>query len=157
LSDPAEIDSSETIVRVLRTPQFVRKAGKLHASAWRPQRDKDCLSVVRWLCREQPGTAFKARCLLIGNNGPNSYCGVAVVNAGDCIEAGTRLECAPDEYPGHAHIVFPFSVAFEEPQEGENFRLQVEMSLRLLKLATYLPDPQPAADGWTIQHESLPA
>lgn len=154
----SEIEADEPLVRIIKTPQHLRKDG-VHPSAWRPQRDTDRVSVVRWRSREQPGEVFKARCQSTGRGGApgaNTYCGLGVIVASRCLDAGTELEDAPDEYSGHAHIIFPFSVSYQEPQEGENFRLQAEISHRLKAASEYVPDPDPASPQWTIESPLLP-
>jgi len=78
------------------------------------------------------------------------------MNAVGCVNAGTQLEDAQGEFPGHAHIIFPFSVAFQEPQEGESFRQQMEISSRLLAITAFVADPTPEADEWTIESDLLP-
>lgn len=156
MSYPDEISPDETLVRIVRAPQFIRTGGKLRAAALRPQRDHDRVSVVRWVYREQPGRAFKARCQAVGNSGSNTYCGLGSVNAGKCVEAGTALEDARQEFLGHAHIIFPFSVAHQEPAEGEAFRQQMEISSRLLAATIYIADPLPDDPEWTIESELLP-
>lgn len=155
MSHQAVIGAGETLVRVLRTPQHIRKDG-LHASAFRPQKGHSKVSIVRWHLREQPGEKFKSRCVTIGNSGKNTYCGLGVFKAQACLDAGIELEDAPEDYAGHAHIVFPFAAAPEEPLQGEEFKILTEMANKLARSATFVPDPAPESPHWTIKNDLLP-
>lgn len=155
MSYPEEIDGAERIVRVLRTPHFFRN-GNLVQAALRPQVGKNLLSIMRWSYRLQPGSALKGKCQEIGNSGRNSYCGVATMTAGECWTAGVRLEDAREEYDGHAHMVFPFVLQSYEPQENEEYILQVDITRKLMEIAVPVLDPAPEDKEWTISDDILP-
>jgi len=152
---PEKIDPEEVLVRVIRTPHFYDK-GRLKPNALRPQKGTDRVSIVRWLYREQPGKAFKARCHKIGNSGPNKFSGLGVFLASACLETNLVLEDDPTPYAGHANIVYPFVVKDSEPQEGELFARQAEISKKLLASVQYIPDPKPDESEWTIETPLLP-
>lgn len=152
---PLDVDPEEVLVRIIRTPQFFKNE-KLRPNALRPQRGSARVSVVRWLHRERPGTAFKARCHLVGNVGQNAFCGVAVLTAQSCREANFDLEDDREAFLGHANIVYPFVVNDSEPVEGEAFVKQVEMANQILREARYVLDPEPVSPEWTIQSDLLP-
>lgn len=155
MSYPSDFDPDEPIVRVLRTPHFVRD-GKVRAAAFRPQSGQDRVSVIRWRHRERPESALKARFQAIGNSGKNFYCGVGTFHATECEPVEVILEDARDEYVGHAHIVYPFAFLPNEPLEGNDFERQTEIAQHLVSLCTYVEDPDPDSGEWTIQHALLP-
>lgn len=156
MSFPKNIAPDETLVRIIRTPQFYSK-DRLRPNALRPQRGSDRVSVVRWAYREQPNEAFKVRCQKIGSTGQNSYCGLGVLSASACLDVGgLNLEDDRDAFEGHANIVYPFVVKDSEPQEGEAFKTQAELANRVLGVTRFVPDPRPDAVEWTIQSDLLP-
>jgi hypothetical protein len=155
VSYPKEIDDSEAIVRVLRTPHHYKK-GRMMPAALRPQRNTDLISVMRWSYRLRPQSVLKKQCQTIGNSGENTYCGVAALIAQCCRNSGTELVDAREEYDGHAHIVFPFVVLPNEPQEGEAFVLQNQITMKLMSCAEPILDVLPDDPDWTIQNEMLP-
>jgi len=152
---PEEIADDEPVCRVLKSPHFVKNS-ILRPSAFRPQVNTNKISVVRWLYREQPDSVAKATFKAIGNSGQNSYCGLAVLLLEDCKKIDVELTDARDEYQGHAHIVFPYTVAANEPLEGDNFVKQTEIARKLIEACEYVPDPDPQSEDWTIDHPKLP-
>lgn len=155
MSSSGAFSDEEIVVRVLKTPHFY-KNGALTAAAFRPQRSHDRLSTIRWLDREDPDSRVKARCKIIGNNGKNSYWGVARLTAGDFQNLELVLEYTPDEYPGHTNVVFPVAVPREEPLEGELFVRQSEIAEALIQRAEAVVDPSPEDVAWTIPEDQLP-
>jgi|GEM_PF-5981336 hypothetical protein len=151
-----QFDEEEIVVRVLKTPHFVRR-GRVVSAAFRPRRGSALLSVIRWLDREAPDRAVKARCKQIGAGGSgNVYSGVASLKARSCSSAGVALEYAPAEYPGHSHIRFPFAIPADEPLEGQRFVEAERIANILCEEAIHHADPDPESDEWTIPSEELP-
>lgn len=153
LHPPADFDDAEPIVRVLRAPHFF-KNGKITPGAFRPQREKTRVSVIRWLDRDHPDSETKGRCQGIGNTGTNQYCGVALMLASDFREVGLALEYTP-VYPGHSDAIFPFASPKDEPHDGELFAKQSEIAHELIRRASCVVDPLPQDPNWTIPEDEL--
>lgn len=154
MSEGNENANNEPLVRILKSPHFVKAGGELKVNAFRPQRDTNKISVVIWPQRERPGERFKERCQQTGDTGANTYCGLGVFSA-VAAQEHVALEDEP-VFPGHANLVFPTAAPRDEPPDGPNLALLTGLALKLIAISAYVPDPDPRAQGWTIVSEILP-
>lgn len=152
---PADFNDGEPLVRIVRTPQFVKK-GELRPNAFRPQRGTNRVSIVRWLYRPLPNERLKELCIAVGTQGKNTYWGLGLFEANHCDDIDVELEDAREEYRGHAHLVFPYISQQDEPLDGPNLLAQNEIAHSLLQRVIAIADPEPQSEHWTIVHPGLP-
>lgn len=142
----AEIADGESIVRAVKSPFHLKSKTKLKRQAFHPPSGKNVISVMRQLM----GDDFCKDKGVIVAQGPNAkYVGLAAGRADLIRAAGVELVDFPADFPGHAHIEYPF---FREPGEATNSRdaeKQNEIYDKLLSVMVYYPDPAPESPGWS--------
>lgn len=142
-----EIAESEIIVRAVKTPHHLAKSKtKLKRAAMHPPGGKNVISVMRQLmgddfCKDKGAEIVQ---------GPGAaYVGLAAGRADKIRGAGVELVDFPSDFPGHAHIEFPFFRKPGEATESREAEIQNKIYDHLLSVMVYCPDPAPESPGWS--------
>ncbi len=140
---PTEIVDEERIVRLVRTPNHVKK-NELAPAAFRSQAGTDDVSVVRHNYMGSDFCKSKGKEIMAA-----AYVGLAVVNAQAIRNTGSSIQDSRDEYCGHAHISHGVILPRDEPPNSEMNLFITERCRALVKVATLYRDPAPTKVKWT--------
>ena len=151
----AIIENVEPIVRVIKSPQHY-KNGKPKPQAFKPKVGTNIISVVRWLYKVDDSSLFKKQCQDIGNVGDNIYWGLAAIRAAHVANVGIAIEDRPEDYPGHAHFIFPIpSVPPNEPLQNDDFVRMNEILNSLIDQSKFIEDKHPGSPDWSIPDDEV--
>lgn len=147
---PSEIEGSETIVRVVKSPFHLNKTKRaLTPRAFHPPRQGSGreLSVIRQLM----GDDFcknKGRDMLSGNP-PARYIGLASGLVEVVRSFGAGVEDVPEDFEGHAHVVSMIAhPPADEPHPPATMLALDDYYRNMLEHFDYQADPSPEEDGW---------
>lgn len=139
---PLEIAPDEIIVRAIKTPyHFDEKKRRLKSAAFRPQAERDDVSVMRKRHLGNDGCKDKAV-----KTAATSYIGLAALRAEEIIETKACVVDSRDGlFVGHAHIEqgtpAPVSGQTADPDLIDRWKA-------LADTARYYPDGEPQTPGW---------
>jgi hypothetical protein len=139
---PIEIAPDEVIVRAIKTPyHYDEKKKQLKPSAFRPQPERDDVSVMRK--RQLGNDGCKNKAVEIAGK---AYIGLAALRADEIAAAKARLlDSREGFFLGHAHIeqgtLAPPSGQTAEPDLIERWKA-------LADAARYYQDDEPQTLGW---------
>lgn len=145
---PDEVDASETIVRVIKTPFHLTKKGdRIRPAAFQPVPDTNELSVIR----QRLGDDYCKK-MAVEISKPGEYMGLASGLVQVVRDAGAEVVNKQEEFKGHAHIETPF-VKTREPLDGPELQAQDRYLDAVMNHFIYQRDPAPHEAGW--QGDSL--
>lgn len=156
-----EIGDEELIVRAVKSPYHVNKAKtRLLHKAFHPHLPSILLSVIRLetgadYCADKGRESVTQLAASRPGTKSAQYEGLAVGRARKVRTIGVGVEDAPEDFYGHAHMVYeplvPLleSVKPEEAMPPELTEALHELAKRLLEEFQFYPDPEPAGSGWT--------
>jgi hypothetical protein len=150
LDYPHEVADDELIVRVVKSPFHLNaKRTRLTPAAFQPPKDSERgdVSVIRWPYTFSEGVVLKAKVREIGGE---AYAGVAHLPCRKVREAPADIEDSRKWYQGHADIIIGVAILLQEPTEGDDGVRIRAIKKALSDASTFLHDPQPLADEWTI-------
>lgn len=139
---PLEIAPDEIIVRAIKTPyHFDKKKKRLKSAAFRPQAERDDVSVMRKRHLGNDGCKNKAVEIAA-----TSYIGLAALLAEEIVEAkATVVDARDGQFVGHAHI----EQGIPSPASGQTADPDlIERWRALAEAARFYPDGEPQTPGW---------
>lgn len=139
---PVEVAPDEVIVRVIKTPyHYDEKKKRLKSAAFRPQAERDDVSVMRK--RHLGNDGCKDKAIEIAEN---SYIGLAALHAEEVAAAKARVvDSREGLFLGHAHI----EQGAPAPSRGQTADPDlIERWKALADAARYYQDGAPQTSGW---------
>lgn len=145
------IDDAETIVRAVKTPaHFDVKKREIKAAAYKPPVGKSIISVMRQAAKDDVNTSSDDYCKnKSAEVAGASYVGMLAILAKSVRDNDCKLEDAPSDYLGHAHVDHGFPRPPEnEPDKAEAVAALNERCKSLLKASKQHIDPTPLEKNW---------
>jgi hypothetical protein len=151
---PTEVDDSETIVRVIKSPFHTTGSKKaLRKQAFHPPRGGKEVSVIRQMmtddfCKNKAVEIIEEERARGGSPQP-AYQGLAAGSVGFVRGLDATVDDYPTDFIGHAHVSLPEAAETEEPPSPQVLAALDQYYTQMVEHFCFYKDPAPDVQNWS--------